>query len=148
MSTLGEDGKPHTTAWVEYQGLTPIFGTTLGHTEETMKNTVYQQLLANAVLFVTGNLTSDGQPSPGMGPVGDGMDIFDSFSAPEGVKFLGREGQDCALRKIAIAVAPCYLGCVFDPFEWGEATQACKTACEANIPPADSLIKQCSPATP
>ncbi len=145
LSTVGEDGKPHTTAWIDYHGLTPIFGTTLGHSEDTMKNTVYQQLIANAVLFVTGNLSSDGQPSPGMGPTGNSMDIFDSFSAPEGVKFLGREGQDCALRKIAVAVAPCYLGCVLNPFEWGEATRACKKACEVHLPPSDDLIKACTP---
>ena len=147
LSTLGEDGKQHTTAWIDYQGLTPIFGTTLGHSEETMKNAVYQQLLANAVLFVTGNLDSNGQPSPGMGPVGDGMDIFDTFSAPEGVKFLGREGQDCAMRKIAIAAAPCYLACILNPFEWGEETRACKTACDADLPSPDTLIKACSPET-
>lgn len=145
LSTVGEDGKPHTTAWIDYHGLTPIFGTTLGHSEDTMKNSVYQQLIANAVLFVTGNLSSDGQPSPGMGPTGNSMDIFDSFSAPEGVKFLGREGQDCALRKIAVAVAPCYLGCVLNPFEWGEATRACKKACETHLPPSDDLIKACAP---
>ncbi|MCB1690669.1 MAG: ThuA domain-containing protein [Halioglobus sp.] len=145
LSTTGEDGKSHTTAWIDYQGLTPIFGTTLGHGEETMKNTVYQQLLANALLFVTGNLASDGQPVPGMGPVGDGMDIFDSFSAPEGVKFLGREGQDCAYRKLLIAAGPCYLGCILDPFEWGEETRACKQACGEDVPPSDELIKACSP---
>lgn len=146
LSTLGEDDKPHTTAWIDYQGLTPVFGTTLGHSEETMKNSAYHQLLANAVLFVTGNLTSDGQPAPGTGPEGDGMDIFDSFSAPEGVKFLGREGQDCAMRKIAIAAGPCYLGCILNPLEWGEATRACKSACEADLPPSNELIEACSPS--
>ena len=144
LSTTGEDGKPHTTAWLEYQGLTPIFGTTLGHSEETMKNSAYQQLLANAVLFVTGNLTSDGQPLPGMGPEGDGMDIFDTFSAPESVKFLGREGGECAQRKLIIAGAPCYLACILNPFEWGEKTRTCKKTCEADLPKADDLIKACT----
>lgn len=146
LSTIGEDGMPHTTGWVEYQGLTPIFGTTLGHSESTLKNTAYQQLIANAVLFVTGNLASDGQPVPGMGPVGDGMDIFDAFSAPEGVKFLGREGKECAYRKMVIAGAPCYLGCVLNPFEWGEETRACKESCNTDLPSPDALIKECSPA--
>ncbi|CAA0111622.1 Uncharacterised protein [Halioglobus japonicus] len=145
LSTIGEDGAPHTTGWLDYQGLTPIFGTTLGHSEETMKNSAYQQLIANAVLFVTGNLSSDGQPLPGMGPVGDGMDIFDNFSAPEGVKFLGRDGKDCAYRKLILAAAPCYLGCILDPFEWGEETRACKESCDAHLPPSDELIKACSP---
>lgn len=146
LTTTGEDGNPHTTAWIDYQGETPVFGTTLGHSEETMKNNAYQQLLANAVLFVTGNLTEDGQPMPGAEPVGDAMDIFGNFSAPEGVKFLGREGQDCAFRKLALAAAPCYLGCILDPFEWGEATRACKKSCETDLPQPDKLIKACTPS--
>jgi hypothetical protein len=145
LSTVGEDGTPHTTAWIAYHGLTPVFGTTLGHSEETMKNNAFQQLLANAVLFVTGNLSSDGQPTTGMGPVGDGMDIFGNFSAPEGVKFLGREGQDCAYRKMAMAAAPCYLRCILNPLEWGEETRACKASCEADLPRPDELIKACMP---
>lgn len=145
LSTVGEDGKPHTTAWIAYHGLTPVFGTTLGHSEETTKNTAFQQLLANAVLFVTGNLTADGQPTPGMGPMGDGMDIFGNFSAPEGVKFLGREGKDCVYRKLAIAAAPCYLRCIVNPFEWGEETRACKAACDGDLPGPDELIQACMP---
>jgi hypothetical protein len=145
LSTVGEDGKPHTTAWIAYHGLTPVFGTTLGHSEETMKNSAFQQLLANAVLFVTGNLTADGQPTPGMGPMGDGMDIFGNFSAPDGVKFLGREGKDCVYRKLAIAAAPCYLRCILNPLEWGEETRACKASCEADLPGPDELIKACMP---
>lgn len=145
LTSTGEDGKPQTTAWLTHQGMTPVFGTTLGHSEETMKNTAYQRLIANAVLYVTGNLTADGKPKPGMEPVGDGMDIFGNFSAPKGVKFLGRDGHDCAMRKIAIAAAPCYLGCIVNPLEWGEATRACKKACEADLPSSDELIKACAP---
>ena len=145
LSTVGEDGEAHTTAWIAYHGLTPVFGTTLGHSEETLKNTAFHQLLANAVLFVTGNLTADGQPTPGMGPMGDGMDIFGNFSAPEGVKFLGREGKDCVYRKLAIAAAPCYLRCIVNPFEWGEETRACKASCEADLPGPDELIQACMP---
>lgn len=145
LSTVGEDGEAHTTAWIAYHGLTPVFGTTLGHSEETMKNTAFHQLLANAVLFVTGNLTADGQPTPGMGPMGDGMDIFGNFSAPEGVKFLGREGKDCVYRKLAIAAAPCYLRCIVNPLEWGEETRACKASCEADLPGPDELIQACMP---
>lgn len=145
LSTVGEDGEAHTTAWIAYHGLTPVFGTTLGHSEETLKNTAFHQLLANAVLFVTGNLTADGQPTPGMGPMGDGMDIFGNFSAPEGVKFLGREGKDCVYRKLAIAAAPCYLRCIVNPLEWGEETRACKASCEADLPGPDELIQACMP---
>jgi|GEM_PF-753873 len=144
LTSMGEDGTPQTTAWIDYRSGTPVFGTTLGHSEETMKNTAYQQLIANAVLFVTGNLTADGKPTPELAPNGEGMDIFENFSAPEGVKFLGREGHDCAMRKIAIAAAPCYIGCILNPLHWGEATRACKKGCEADLPSPDELIKACS----
>ena len=147
LSAIGEDGETHTTAWLAYQGTTPIFGTTLGHSEETIKNPAFQRLLANALLFITGNLSEDGQPVPGMEGDGDGMDIFESLSAPRGVKFLGDEGYDCAFRKMAIAAAPCYLVCILNPIEWGEATRACKQSCEADIPSSDELIKACAPGS-
>ena len=119
LSSVGEDGKSHTTAWLASQGTTPIFGTTLGHSDETMKDPAFQRLIANAVLFVTGNLSPDGKPKAGLEPVGDGMDIFETFSAPPGVKFLGKEGKDCAFRKLAIAAGPCYVGCILNPLRVG-----------------------------
>jgi uncharacterized protein len=145
LSAVGEDGKSHTTAWLAYQGRTPVFGTTLGHSDETMKDPAFQRLIANAVLFVTGNLSPDGTPKAGLEPVGDGMDIFETFSAPEGVKFLGKEGKDCAYRRLVIAAAPCYVGCILNPFEWGEETRACKQACDADLPSSDELIEACTP---
>ncbi len=145
LSSVGEDGKSHTTAWLAYQArrrsLAPRWDTVM----TTMKDPVFQRLIANAVLFVTGNLSPDGTPKPGLEPVGDGMDIFETFSAPEGVRFLGKEGKDCAFRKLAIAAAPCYVGCILNPFEWGEATRACKKACETDLPTSDALIQACTP---
>lgn len=143
LSTVGEDGKSHTTAWLAYHGITPIFGTTLGHSDQTMKDPAFQRLIANALLFVTGNLSQDGTPTAGREAVGDGMDIFETFSAPEGVKFLGKDGQDCAFRKMVMAAAPCYLGCILNPIEWGEATRICKRACEDDLPTPDELINAC-----
>ncbi len=58
LGSMGEDGKSHTTAWLASQGMTPIFGTTLGHSDETMKDPAFQRLIANAVLFVTGKLSA------------------------------------------------------------------------------------------
>ena len=145
LSAVGEDGKEHVTAWLAYPGGTPVFGTTLGHSEETIRNPPFQRMLANALLYVTGNLNDDGTPKPGLQGNGDGMDIFDTFSAPPGVKFLGEEGQDCAYRKMAFAVGPCYLGCILNPLEWNEATRRCKKSCEARLPAVDELIEQCSP---
>lgn len=145
LSAVGEDGESHTTAWLAYQGATPIFGTTLGHSQATMKDPAFQRLIANATLFVTGNLSDDGTAKAGHEAVGDGMDIFDKFSAPKGVKFLGKKGQDCAFRQMAMAAAPCYLGCIFNPLEWGEDTRECKRACEADLPTPDELIATCTP---
>ncbi len=145
LTSVGEDGKEHVTAWLAYPGGTPVFGTTLGHSEDSIRNPPFQRMLANALLYVTGNLSEDGTPRRGMEGNGDGMDIFESFSAPRGVKFLGEEGHDCAYRKLALAAAPCYLGCILNPFEWGEATAACKKSCEAGLPTPDDLITMCSP---
>lgn len=144
LSSLGEDDAPHVTAWLA-PGVTPVFGTTLGHSQETMKDPAFHRLLANGVLFVTGNLALDGKPKPGREATGDGMDIFDAFSAPEGVRFLGQEGMDCAMRKLAVAVGPCYAGCILNPFKWGEAARACKQACESDLPSSDDLIAACTP---
>jgi uncharacterized protein len=144
LSAVGADGKPHITAWLA-QGKTPIFGTTLGHSDATMKDPVFQRLITNALLYITGNLSPDGSPKPGLEPNG-GMDIFDTFSAPEGVKFLGKKGMDCANRKIAIAAGPCYVGCVLNPFEWGDKTVVCKRACELDIPSSESLAEACTPS--
>lgn len=144
LSSAGEDGASHVTAWLS-QSVTPVFGTTLGHSEETLKDGAFHRLIANGLLYVTGNLALDGKPKLGREATGDSMDIFDKFSAPEGVRFLGAEGKDCAMRKLAVAAAPCYLGCILNPFEWNEATRACKEACNAELPPNDELIRACMP---
>jgi uncharacterized protein len=144
LATEGEDGVNHVTTWLA-QGVTPVFGTTLGHSEDTMKDGAFHRLIANGVLFVTGNLMLDGKPKPGLEAKGDGMDIFDTFSAPEGVRFLGQDGMDCAMRRLAMAVGPCYVGCTLNPIKWGDAARACKRECEAELPPSDELIAACKP---
>jgi hypothetical protein len=143
LSSVGEDGLPHVTAWLA-QGVTPVFGTTLGHSQATMKDAAFHRLIANGVLFVTGNLGLDGTPKPGLESNGDGMDIFDTFSAPEGVRFLGQDGMDCAMRKLAIAAGPCYIGCILNPVKWGEAARACKRECESELPSSEALIAACT----
>jgi trehalose utilization protein len=146
LSSVDETGKANTTAWLAGHGATPIFGTTLGHSEETFKDPAYHRLLANAVLYVSGNLQSDGTPKPGYEPLAEGMDILDKFSAPQGVKFLGQEGNACAMRKLTIAAIPCYSGCIFNPLLWNEASRACKQQCEKTLPSNDELIAACTPA--
>lgn len=144
LGTAGEDGANHITAWLA-RGVTPVFGTTLGHSQETMKDAAFHRLIANGLLFVTGNLALDGQPKPGMQGKGDGMDIFDTYSAPKSVRFLGQDGMDCAMRKLAVAAAPCYIGCIVNPVKWGEAARACKRECESDLPSSDELIAACTP---
>jgi trehalose utilization protein len=144
LSSVGEDGESHTTAWLSREGTTAVFGTTLGHSEETMSDPVYHRLVANALLYVTNMLTADGTPKAGQQSIGDGMDIFETFSAPEGTHFLGEAGKECAYRRLALAATPCYLGCILNPFEWNEATRDCKRACESDLPAADELITACT----
>ncbi|MDG2048457.1 MAG: ThuA domain-containing protein [Halioglobus sp.] len=145
LSVISADNRPHTTAWLAYQGATPIFGTTLGHSDETLDDPAFQRLIANAVLFVTGNLSDQGAVADRLDPVSNTINIIDTVSAPEGVVFLGETGKDCAYRQLAIAAGPCYLGCILNPLEWGEATQICKRSCERKLPSSDDIISTCSP---
>ena len=145
LIAIGEDTKPHTTAWLDYQGTTPIFGTTLGHSDETLNDPAFQRLIANALLFVTGNLLDQGIATAALEPVNEPVDIIDNVSAPQGAVFLGKKGMDCAFRQLAIAAGPCYLGCILNPLEWGEATQTCKRSCERKLPSSDAIISICAP---
>ena len=147
LSSVGEDGEPHVTAWLAYPGNVPVFGTTLGHSDETIKDPLFQRLIANALLFVTGSLSAADMPAANLEPDGQGLDIFDKFSAPQKTTFLGEEGQECAFRRLAVAAAPCFLGCIFNPVEWGDDTRACKKACETGLPTPDELIADCTPRT-
>ena len=62
--------------------------------------------------------------------------------------FLGEDGQDCAFREMSLAIGPCYLGCILNPFEWGADTEACKKDCESGLPGSDELIGRCLPEDP
>ena len=145
LSAVGEDKQPHTTAWITYQGPTPIFGTTLGHSDETLQDLSFQQLIVNALLFVSGNGTDQATVESALAPLHNGSVIIENFSAPQGVNFLGKTGMDCGFRQFAIAAGPCYLACILNPLQWGEATQACKRACESKLPSADTIISICAP---
>ncbi|MCP4843159.1 MAG: ThuA domain-containing protein [Halieaceae bacterium] len=145
LTATGLDGQPQVTAWLARPGGTPVFGTTLGHSDETMKSPHFQRLLASALLHVTSNLSPEGKPTPGMAGDPAGVDIFETLSAPEGVKFLGEEGLACTYRELVIAAGPCYLRCILNPLEWGAETAACKTACESELPSSNALIQRCTP---
>lgn len=146
LSSEGADGKAHTTAWLKRQGEVMVFGTTLGHSNSTIEDPVYQRLLANALLFVTGSLQDNGQPREGLEPLEYSPSSENTVSiigATEGAAFLGAGGQRCAFRKMGMAIGPCYLACILNPLEWGEETTACKQVCQLELPQTDELIKAC-----
>ena len=66
----GRDGKEHTdeyvVAWTNtYNGKTKVFGTTVGHNNETVSDPRYLDLVTRGLLWTTGHLTDDGKPAPG-----------------------------------------------------------------------------------
>ena len=52
--------------WVNDFHGTRVFGTTVGHHNETMAEGVYLDLVTRGLLWTTGKLTDDGKPVPGM----------------------------------------------------------------------------------
>lgn len=138
LTSAGEDGRPHVTTWLRERGKARVFGTTLGHTQQTMDDPVYQRLLANAVLWATG------QPLQTGTPVERTEGVMTDFTAPSGVDYLDAQGRDCAMSKLRKAVGPCYAGCVLNPMLWGEAANQCKEECVAQSPSTDELAAMCT----
>lgn len=67
----GEDTqKDHTVIWVNKFGKANVFGTSLGHHNETMNNDVWLGLVARGALFVTGHLDANGDPKEGYAGTG------------------------------------------------------------------------------
>ena len=63
---FGEDTQlDHTVIWVNKFGDAKIFGTSLGHHNETMNNDIWLGLVARGALYVTGHLQENGEPTPG-----------------------------------------------------------------------------------
>ena len=61
-----EDDK-HVSIWVNTFGKSRVFGTTLGHFDETMKTDVYLDLVARGLLWTCDKLENDGQAKKGFG---------------------------------------------------------------------------------
>lgn len=62
----GEDTKKdHTVIWVNKFGDARVFGTSLGHHNETMNTDIWLGLVARGALFVTGHLDEAGNAEPG-----------------------------------------------------------------------------------
>lgn len=62
----GEDTKKdHTVVWLNKFGKANVFGTSLGHHNETMNNDVWLDMVARGALFITGHLNENGEPEAG-----------------------------------------------------------------------------------
>jgi type 1 glutamine amidotransferase/outer membrane protein assembly factor BamB len=58
----------HVVAWLNYQGQSRVFTTTLGHHNETMQSPIYLDMVSRGLLWAVGQLEVDGSPSPGYEP--------------------------------------------------------------------------------
>jgi type 1 glutamine amidotransferase len=66
--TPGKENDQHPSVWVNQEGRARVFGTTLGHSVETMSEKVYLDLVARGLLWACGKLNEEGKPKPGYGP--------------------------------------------------------------------------------
>ncbi|WP_428312928.1 glycoside hydrolase family 97 catalytic domain-containing protein [Hydrocarboniphaga sp.] len=70
LGTQKPTDTPLVVAWTHEYGPrhTRVFGTTLAHNAPTMADPRYLDLVARGLLWATGHLSADGQPSEGYGP--------------------------------------------------------------------------------
>lgn len=54
--------------WINTYGQGRVFGTTIGHYNQTMEEKWFLDLTARGLLWACGKLQDDGQPAPGYGP--------------------------------------------------------------------------------
>ncbi len=67
----GEDTKKdHVVIWLNTYGAGKIFATTLGHSNDTMQQPVYLDLVTRGLLWACDKLNDDGTPKAGFGPGG------------------------------------------------------------------------------
>lgn len=60
-----ETQKNHALVWLNTYGKARVFGTTMGHSNETMSETVFLDLVARGLLWSCGKLGDDGKPLAG-----------------------------------------------------------------------------------
>lgn len=66
LQAYGQNTKKiHTVAWTNSFGKAKVFGTSLGHHNETMNNDVWLGMFARGVLWTCGKLDKDGKPMAG-----------------------------------------------------------------------------------
>jgi type 1 glutamine amidotransferase len=63
-----EGEKHHPIAWTNTLGKAKVFVTTMGHTNRTMSDPAYLDLVTRGLLWTVGKLAADGSPAPGYGP--------------------------------------------------------------------------------
>jgi type 1 glutamine amidotransferase len=64
-----ETKQDHVVIWTNTYGKGLVFGTTLGHSNTTMQDPVYLDLVARGLLWACDQLDESGKPKPGYGPV-------------------------------------------------------------------------------
>lgn len=65
---FGEDTqKEHNLVWVNTYGQGKVFGTTMGHGNDTMSDPVFLDLVSRGLLWACGKLDDGGKPLPGYG---------------------------------------------------------------------------------
>ena len=72
MTPLGsayseESKKDHVVIWLNEDGKTRVFATTLGHSNDTMKQDVYLDLVTRGLLWACDKLDAQGKPKSGYG---------------------------------------------------------------------------------
>ena len=60
--------KTNLCVWTSQYGKARVFGTTIGHHNETMQQEVYLDMVAAGLLWAVDKLDKDGQPAKGYGP--------------------------------------------------------------------------------
>ncbi len=63
-----ETKKDHVVVWTNTYGKGKVFATTLGHSNATIKDPVYLDLITRGLLWSCGKLDANGKPLPGYGP--------------------------------------------------------------------------------
>jgi uncharacterized protein len=66
---FGQDTKKdHPVIWTSQYGKARVFGTTLGHHNETMGHEIYLNFISRGLLWACGKLDDNGNPKPGYAP--------------------------------------------------------------------------------
>lgn len=70
--------RPEVCIWTNQAGKARVFGTTIGHNNETVAETIYLDLVARGLLWAADKLDDKGKPRPGYGPLeGTWFSLFD-----------------------------------------------------------------------